>query len=914
MPGCRIIIDRQTDRQTKSVFWSCLFTYRAIKQGPPEAGISCRAFMPRRIPVPRGSFLCFRMRDGAGIKTMVEKNRRKIIMGKQRKKRGLALLLLVTTLFSTVFGSGHEGHKYNVQAQSSDGETLTYFAEGFGTGADFSEDSWEMKTAFKEGASSSITANPDSYAGIVKNEHSGKQEKIIRLINARSLDFNSYNSSAWYRVSTAIVGNQVSLNASSEFSAKFTISMPDACISEKIAGGSQFARESGGDGIAFIITPANTIKGSIGTGMGYYGIKDSLAIELDPYFNGAYCTFESAADYVNWGYDNQVFGNTSNGYLQAIADDTRNKGLEYDWVSNGPGYWTYLNNQGYAQLSVSRNRRFDHVGVMLDGETREHYGISYLNGLQPDEVRSGKYVNVEDLSASTPSTSSECATRFTDEGDIKVTGEEVDNRLFTVWVEYDGEDLFVRYANGDFSEAVRPAEPQIALEGRGCLAQKFANEDVSIGFVSSISQPSAASHTVHSVAFANAYMENGITAEYINNNKLTAAKEVVQEVLKGITVDNDTTKKDIQDTLDEALEQAGMADVTVTVGDLTKTEPTTSAEGRLEAVISIECGTVRDSISMNKALEKLPAPTPTVAPTAAPVPPTEVPTAAPTNTPVSPTATPTETPVPPTGTPVSPTAAPTETPVPPTEVPTAAPMNTPVPPTAAPTGTSASLITIPTAVPAVTPSPVPAIVSKKEQEKYELSLNARLKVSQAGKNIHVSWGKIAEADGYDVYVQYCGKKYTEGSITAVKSGKTTQITIKKVNGKTLDFKKNYKIFILAYKLADGRKVTLAKTITAHIVGKNNKTYTNVKAVKLKKNSYTLRKGKTAKISASTALVEKGKKQLTNAHAKEFRYASTDKKVAEVSAKGKIKAVGKGKCTIYVYARNGYAKKIKVTVK
>ncbi len=849
-------------------------------------------------------------------------------MGKQRKKRKLALLLLVTTLLSTVFGSWHGGHKYNVQAQSSDRETLNYFAEGFGTGADFSEDSWEMKTAFMEGASSSITENPNNQAGIVENEHSGKQEKIIRLINARSLDLNSFDPSAWYRVSTAIVGDQVSLKESSEFSAKFTISMPDACINETMAGGPQFVRESGGDGIAFIITPASTIEGSIGTGgMGYYGIKDSLAIELDPYFNGAYCTFESNTDYVNWGYDNQVFGNTGNGYLQALADDTRNKGLEYDWGKNGPNYWTYLNNQGYAQLPASRDRRFDHVGVMLDGETRKHHGISYLNGLQPDEVEDGKYVNVKDPSASTPSTSSECATRFTDEGDINVTGEGVDNRLFTVWVEYDGENLFVRYANGNFSEAKRPENPQIALEG-GYLAKKFANKDVSIGFVSSISAPSAASHTVHSVVFANTYIENGITAEYIYNTKLTAAKEVMQGVLGGITVDNDTTKKDIQDTLDEALDQAGIAGVTVTVGDLTKTEPTTSAEGRIEAVISFECGTVRDSITMNKVLEKLPAPTPTAAPTETPVPPT----AAPTSTPVLPTAAPTATPVPPTAaptsTPVLPTAAPTATPVPPTAAPTGTPVSpittptsmpasptaTPVPPTAAPTGTPASLTTTPTVVPAVTPSPVPAIVPKKEHEKYELSLNARLKVSQAGKNINVSWGKISEADGYDVYVQYCGKKYTERSITAVKSGKTTQITLKKVNGKILDLKKNYKLFILAYKLADGRKVTLAKTITAHIVGKNNKTYTNAKAVKVKKNSYRLRKGKTAKISASTVLVEKGKKKLTDAHAKEFRYASTDKKVAEVSAKGKIKAVGKGKCTIYVYARNGFAKKIKVTVK
>ncbi len=131
---------------------------------------------------------------------------------------------------------------------------------------------------------------------------------------------------------------------------------------------------------------------------------------------------------------------------------------------------------------------------------------------------------------------------------------------------------FVRYANGSFSEAVRPEEPQIALLDRYALEQKFASGDVSIGFVSSISgeDGSAASHTIHSVAFANEYIESGISAEYIYNTKLTAAKEVVQGVLDGISADNDTTKEDVQHTIDIALDQAGITDVTVTVGDLTK--------------------------------------------------------------------------------------------------------------------------------------------------------------------------------------------------------------------------------------------------------------------------------------------------------------------------------------------------------
>ena len=118
----------------------------------------------------------------------------------------------------------------------------------------------------------------------------------------------------------------------------------------------------------------------------------------------------------------------------------------------------------------------------------------------------------------------------------------------------------------------------------------------------------------------------------------------------------------------------------------------------------------------------------------------------------------------------------------------------------------------------------------------------------------------------------------------------------------------------AYKLVDGKQVILGRTIIAHIVGRQNTGYTNVKDIKLKKTSLPLKKGKTATIQAEAVLVDKSKKQLTDAHAKEFRYATSNKKVATVSSEGKIKAVGKGTCTIYVYARNGYAKKVKVTVK
>lgn len=213
-----------------------------------------------------------------------------------------------------------------------------------------------------------------------------------------------------------------------------------------------------------------------------------------------------------------------------------------------------------------------------------------------------------------------------------------------------------------------------------------------------------------------------------------------------------------------------------------------------------------------------------------------------------------------------------------------------------------------------TTPPADSTVTPEQQEKNEIALNEGLKVSQKGKKIYISWGKVKDADGYMVYVQYCGRKFSFKPAKTVKSAAVTKVTVSKINGKKLDLKKNYKVYVAAYKLVNGKKSILGKTVVAHIVGKNNKAYTNVKQVKVANSKYTLQVGKTAQIKAKTVLVNKKKKQLSDVHAKEFRYKSTDTGVATVSAKGKITAKGRGRCVIYVYARNGYAKKVNVTVK
>ena len=80
-------------------------------------------------------------------------------------------------------------------------------------------------------------------------------------------------------------------------------------------------------------------------------------------------------------------------------------------------------------------------------------------------------------------------------------------------------------------------------------------------------------------------------------------------------------------------------------------------------------------------------------------------------------------------------------------------------------------------------------------------------------------------------------------------------------------------------------------------------------ITLNKKKITLTKGKKFKIKAKA----KSDKKVRN-HIAKFRYESTNTNVAEVSSKGVVKAIGKGKTVIYVFGQNGISQKIKVAVK
>ncbi len=211
---------------------------------------------------------------------------------------------------------------------------------------------------------------------------------------------------------------------------------------------------------------------------------------------------------------------------------------------------------------------------------------------------------------------------------------------------------------------------------------------------------------------------------------------------------------------------------------------------------------------------------------------------------------------------------------------------------------------------ATKPETVPA-VSKN-------ALYAKVKVNN--KKLYFSWNKISGTSGYDIYVSKCGKSggklvSAKNLKKSVRTGNNAMITIKKAVGKK-NIKKqlSYKAVVKAYQMRAGKKVYVKTSEQMHFVLKNNKTYTNVKAVQVSKKSITLKKGKKAKLTAFASKENRKKKLLKNSHVKTIRWYFSDSKIVKVKSSGIIKAKKKGFCKIYAISANGIKKVITIIVK
>lgn len=211
-----------------------------------------------------------------------------------------------------------------------------------------------------------------------------------------------------------------------------------------------------------------------------------------------------------------------------------------------------------------------------------------------------------------------------------------------------------------------------------------------------------------------------------------------------------------------------------------------------------------------------------------------------------------------------------------------------------------------TEAPAVPDNPKDEAAPAKIQANASIQLNAGFLVYWKGSTVCVKWGKAPEADQFEIYAQYCGSK-TCKKIMTVKSGNSA--SFKRLNGKKLNRKLVVKVYVVASK--NGKEI--GRTLLGHAAGSKN-SHTNAKNVKVSKKSYTLAVGKSAKIKAKIVKAKSGKKLLGKGHCAKVRYTSSNTKVATVSKSGKIKAVGKGKCDIRIFAQNGRSCKVTVTVK
>lgn len=425
-------------------------------------------------------------------------------------KRGTIKRLGAVSVAAAVGVTSFVGYgRFTKETQAADTKTVV-FAEGKGTGKDFQAASWTFNGQAKNSDGTYDLTGKEYISKILGNPHSTAREPVIRLIDGvvpegtDGLE-DTTNSFVDYRSGEAFLNDGIKLDKDSKFSMKFTFSMPDACVNTTQTGGEQYAREVGGDGIAFVMTTKSSHDTKAGSGMGYEGLDNSMAIELDSFFNGAYCYMtQSGNDYQNWGFDNQLYFHENWDY---------NGSPDYDnpdnpYVGGDKKYVQYRN--------YKFSERFDHIGITLDGKVTKHEAISYINGINPTELdkdhrfknlayfdacKNGLADNADMISAynnptatNKEDTTSTCATRFTDKN--------VNDRLFTVWVDYDGTKIYVRYANGDFASAVRPEVAQITEAIN--LSDKFGDQTVYMGFTSAVGS-SKANHTIHSFEFTNEY-------------------------------------------------------------------------------------------------------------------------------------------------------------------------------------------------------------------------------------------------------------------------------------------------------------------------------------------------------------------------------------------------------------------------
>ena len=171
-------------------------------------------------------------------------------------------------------------------------------------------------------------------------------------------------------------------------------------------------------------------------------------------------------------------------------------------------------------------------------------------------------------------------------------------------------------------------------------------------------------------------------------------------------------------------------------------------------------------------------------------------------------------------------------------------------------------------------------------------------------SITIKWNKMDGAESYLVYGA-ARKKETYKKLAQV-SSTTTKYSYKKLKKDTF-----YKFIVVAV-TGNGSDAKIGAVSRTVIVATRGGKYRNAVSVKSNtKKKIKLAAGKKQTLKPRIiSKVSVGRKMKTY---RKTAYESSDPTVAKVTSKGKIKAVGKGTCTIYIYAQNGVYIAVKVKV-
>ncbi len=167
----------------------------------------------------------------------------------------------------------------------------------------------------------------------------------------------------------------------------------------------------------------------------------------------------------------------------------------------------------------------------------------------------------------------------------------------------------------------------------------------------------------------------------------------------------------------------------------------------------------------------------------------------------------------------------------------------------------------------------------------------------------ISWTKVSEAKGYDVFFAKSGN-----DLKKVKTCKNSLSMTKK----NLKNKAVYTYKVKAYKIVSGNKKYIASSPKIYIAGKTYKK-SNAAAVKAAAKEATLTQGQTFSMGAKITKKSSKKPMLYKGYVSKIRYYSSAKDIATVDKAGNITANADGKAYVYAVAPSGVYVRTLVTV-